>query len=156
MNSNLCALTPCIARGRDGKAAWWQGVTGQGAVLSHASPVQGLGVCWGWHWAPWPWEDMGHHWGQGKDKSQAELRLQSTGACLCPAPEPCVPLRGTVPGAALPCPALPAPSQPGVTSGCYRVVLLLSALLGLPSPLQHRDVLSAHILAVNCASKQTC
>lgn len=49
MNSNLCTLPPCIPRGRDGKAAWWQG---QGAVLSPVTSVQGLGICWEWHWAP--------------------------------------------------------------------------------------------------------
>lgn len=52
MNSNLCSLPLCVPKGRDRKAAWWQGVTGQGAVLSRVTSVQGLGICWEWHWAP--------------------------------------------------------------------------------------------------------
>lgn len=115
MNSDLCALTSCVPRGRDGKGPRWQMVTGLGAVLSHVTSVHGLGICWRWHWAPWPWDDMG----TAGDRARPTARLSQCfgeaepvgrvcAMCCVPAVlrEPCVPLlRDTC--LVLPCPALP-------------------------------------------------
>lgn len=75
-----------LPRGRDGKAAWWPGVTGQGAVLSHVTSVHGLGIAGdgaGHH-------DLGMTQGTTGDRGKEAARLswcfgegRTRGTCLC-------------------------------------------------------------------------